>query len=214
MKSFNILIIIIIIFIYCEYNNNYIRDAFTTNEVESTIDNRFYKVSNAFSNQNAASNAMANINLFIFDFLKFLRNKFIFNNFGQYYEREFVKRVLENYDPDVIFENNPKDGEDTSYVVNKGDKFAICLRNKSTKKIHNYNLLQFVTIHELSHLGNLDWGHDDSFWAWMKFMLIQAKESGLYEPYDYSKNPTVYCGLPISFSPYFDNTYNWHMHHR
>jgi hypothetical protein len=210
MKASDIIIVVIIVLIYYECKYSVVYDTFTSNKVKSDVDKRFYGVSNAFSNQTDASNTMANINLFIFDFLKFLRNKFIFNKSGHYYEQEFVKRLLENYNPDVIFENNPKSGEDTSYVTNKGDKFAVCLRNKKTNKIHDYNLLQFVTIHELSHLGNVEYGHGYSFWAWMKFMLIQAHESGLYIPRDYSKTPIVYCGLQVTFSPYFSNKYNWH----
>jgi len=204
-----IIIIILFIIIYFEYNNNYLYDTFIATKVVSDIDGRKYRVSGVYVNTKDASNTMAKINDFIFNFLKFLRNKFIFKKIGTYDEQEFVKRVLKNYNPDVIFENDPKAGEDTSYVVNKGDQFAICLRDKQTKKIHDYNLLQFVTIHELTHLGNLDFGHGYSFWAWMKFMLIQAKESGLYTPVNYKTNPITYCGLDVNFSPYYSEQYDW-----
>lgn len=205
-----IIIITLLLIIYLEYNNNYLYDTFIATKVVSDIDGRQYRISGAYENIKDASNTMAKINNFIFDFLKFLRNKFIFKKIGTDYEQNFVKRVLKNYNPDVIFENNPKAGEDTSYVINKGEKFGICLRDKQTKEIHDYNLLQFVTIHELTHLGNLDFGHGYSFWAWMKFMLIQAEKSGLYTPVDYEKNPIIYCGLAVNFSPYYSEQYNWH----
>lgn len=214
MEISNIIIVCIIIIIYYEYRYNSLYESFVATRIESNTDKRKYNVAGLYSDTLEASNTMADINNFIFEFLKFLRNKYIFKKFGTYYEQDFVKRVLKNYNPDVIFENNPNPGEDTSYVTNKGKEFALCLRDRKTKKIHDFNLLQFVTIHELSHLGNIDFGHGYSFWSWMKFMLIQANESGLYIPKDYSKNHIVYCGLEVTFSPFYSNKYNWHIAHK
>ena len=205
----SVIIIGIIILIILENHNNYIYDTFIATKIVSSIDKRKYNVSNNYANTQEAADTMAIINNFIFNFLQFIRNKFIIKKLGTHEEQEFVKRVIKNYNPDVIFENDPKPGGDTSYVINKGDEFALCLRNKDTKKIHSDNLLQFVTIHELSHLGNTSYGHGYSFWAWFKFMLIQAKDSGLYDPVDYSKDSIEYCGLGVSFSPYFSDYYDW-----
>ena len=205
----SVIIIGIILFIILENHNNFIYDTFVATHIKSTIDKKKYKVSNKYADMQEASDTMAKINLFILNFSKYLKNKYLVKKMGSDDEQGFVKRVIKNYNPNTLFENDPKPGGDTSYVVNKGDQFAICLRNNITKKIHNYNLLQFVTIHELSHLGNIDYGHGYSFWSWMKFMLIQAKESGLYIPVDYSKDSIVYCGLKVSFSPYFSDYYNW-----
>ena len=203
------IIIVIFLLIIYEWQTHYIYDYFTTDNVISSIDKRTYRVSGGFTDMNNASNTMAKLNNFIIEFLRFLRNKFIVDKQGLYIEQAFVKRLLKNYNPDVIFENNPKPGEDTSFVVNKGEQFAICLRNKKNKTIHDMNTLQFVIIHELTHMGCINYGHGYEFWSWMKFMLIQATKSGLYTPVDYSINPVSYCGMNVSFSPYYTDIYDW-----
>ena len=196
-----IIIIILFIIIYFEYNNNYLYDTFIATKVVSDIDGRKYRVSGAYTNTKDASNTMANINDFIFNFLKFLRNKFIFKKIGTYDEQEFVKRVLKNYNPDVIFENDPKAGEDTSYVINKGDQFAICLRNKQTKKLIELNVIMFVAIHELSHIMTVEIGHTTKFWNNMKFILKNSIKHNIYKKQNFKDNPAPYCGMIITSSP-------------
>ena len=139
-----------------------------------------------------------------------MRNKYIIQKKGQINEIEFVTRMLNNYNPDNILENDPLPGEDTSYVVNKGDEFGICLRNKSDDpgKIHDIDIIKFVVLHELTHLGNKSYGHEYDFWAFFKFVLVNAKEANLYNPVNYKFMPVNYCGLEITFSPYFSD-YDW-----
>lgn len=199
---------ILIVCILIIYFKNVETEYFTNKQVESNIDKRKYKVVGGFKDNETAANKMAFLNKFVFNFLRFLKTKFIINKKGLLIEQNFVKRILQNYNPDVIFENNPKPGEDTSYVINKGQEFAICLRNKTNNEFHENNLLIFVVIHELSHLGTIDYGHEYEFWSWFKFMLIQATEAGLYIPVDYSKQNETYCGMDVSFNPMFSN-YDW-----
>ena len=47
-------------------------------------------------------------------------------------------------------------------------------------------------------------GHTPEFWDNFKFLLIHAKEIGVYEPVDYKEKPQQYCGMPITDNPYFD----------
>jgi len=202
-----ILIIGILILLYFIYNNS-VYEYFTDTTVMSSMDKRVYKVVGGFTNTKEAANKMAELSEFIVEFLRFLKNKFIINRRGTRKEQEFVNRLLKNYNPDTIFENDPKPGEDTSFVVNKGEKFGICLRDKQNTNIHDKTILHFVIIHELTHMGTIEYGHEYEFWAWMKFMVIQAKEAGLYNPVDYSKNKTSYCGLPVTSNPYFSNRYD------
>jgi hypothetical protein len=208
--NIGIVLVFIILAILYEWQNATVYEYFTTTKIVSSLDQRSYKVVGGFTDLNTASDTMSKLNNFIIEFLRFLKNKFIINQYGSQLEQEFVKRMLINYNPDVIFENDPKPGGDTSFVVNKGKQFGICLRNKKTKNIHNANLLKFVMIHEMSHLGCIKYGHGYQFWSWMKFMLIQAKESGIYTPVNYAKNPTTYCGTNVSFSPFFSDKYDWH----
>jgi hypothetical protein len=209
MELESTIIIGIILLIIYEYQTKNIYEYFSTDSIISSIDKRPYKVISRYTNKTTAADIMAQLHDFIIEFLRFLKNKFIINRRGTNLEQNFAKRLLKNYNPDVVFENDPKPGEDTSFVVNKGKKFAICLRSKKTKRIHNLKLLQFVVIHEMTHLGTITYGHDYQFWSWMKFLLTQSKEAGLYNPVNYKKSPTTYCGIDVTYSPYYSNEYDW-----
>ena len=181
---------------------------FTTTYIVSK-DQRKYRVLKEFGDNENASDILSDINSFIIEYLRYVRNKFIIQKRGNQNEINFVKRMLKNYNPDGIIENFPSGkGGDTSYVINKGKKFGICLRNKINNKFHTENTLKFVVLHELAHMGNKHYGHGYDFWAWMKFNLIQATEAGLYKPINYKLYPTNYCGLDVSFSPYYSD-YDW-----
>jgi hypothetical protein len=203
-------IIIVIIFLYFFLESD-VSEYFTSTFIVSGIDNRKYKVASEFENSDKAADKMAEISAFINVFLKHMRNKYLIRRMGNSREYDFVKRMLENYNPDVIFENNPLPGEDTAFVVNKGDKFGICLREKVINRgsIHDMNTLKFVILHELSHLGCKSYGHKYEFWSFFRFSLIQAVEAGIYTPIDYRYEPINYCGLPVRFNPYFNEDYDW-----
>ena len=204
-----IIIVLLLILILTNYRSE-ISEYLTTSQEVSNLDLRTYKVASGFSDSKDAANHMAKVHSFIIDVLANLKKKFIINGQGTQQERAFVQRVLNRYNPDVLFENDPEDGGETSYVVNKGDKFAMCLRSKNLDtmdEFHSASILQFVALHELSHLGSPTYGHDRNFWEWFRFMLIEAKFAGLHEPVDYSENSVVYCGLPVRKNPYFHRMY-------
>lgn len=115
-------------------------------------------------------------------------------------------RLRDTYNSSALKENFPTDLQYTSYVLNKGDEIAFCLHPKDNpQEIHDFNLLQFVVLHELSHLANPEHGHPISFWKTFKFILQEAAKEGLYTPVDYSKEPVVYCGVRVAYNPYFDS---------
>lgn len=127
------------------------------------------------------------------------------------YLQERVKQLLDNYDPTNIYEISPNNSSGvTSYAENK-KKLILCLRNKKPNKngyydLHDVNDLYYVTLHELAHIMNDKMNHSEEsgFWPLFKFLLINATECGVYTPVDYSKKPMVYCGLALSYNPYFD----------
>jgi hypothetical protein len=114
--------------------------------------------------------------------------------------------LLDNYNPDVIYENDPARSRETAYTVNKGDALYVCLRDRGRPEaLVDYDTLLFVYLHELSHIAAHDvWGHGEKFWETFKFVLEEAVVAGVYRPVDYSKKPTVYCGLDITYNPLFD----------
>jgi hypothetical protein len=62
----------------------------------------------------------------------------------------------------------------------------------------------FVAIHEMAHLTTMSIGHNKEFWDNFKYLLKMANECGVYDPVDYSKQQTEYCGMTISDNPYFN----------
>ena len=61
-------------------------------------------------------------------------------------DRDNVHLLKENYNSNTLQEA-PENSPHVSYSVNKGEKLAICLRNKSDNKITDLNTIMFVTIH-------------------------------------------------------------------
>ena len=114
-----------------------------------------------------------------------------------------VKRLVENFNPDKISETLPT-SEHTAYSENKGEKMAFCLNeDKQGTRLIDLSTLTFVAIHELAHLMTESIGHKDEFWDNFKFLLKNAKESGIYEPVDNSKSPVQYCGTRIDENPFY-----------
>jgi hypothetical protein len=115
-----------------------------------------------------------------------------------------VKRLVEGFNPQKISETLPT-SELTAYSENKGEKIAFCLNTtKNGDKLIDINTLTFVALHELSHILTESIGHKQEFWNNFKFVLVNAKAAGIYDPVDYKKNPKEYCGMTINDNPYYD----------
>ena len=115
-----------------------------------------------------------------------------------------TKRLVEGFNPTKISETLPT-SELTAYSENKGEKIAFCLNtSKEGNKLIDLNTLTFVALHELSHIMTKSIGHKQDFWENFKYLLQHAKESGIYDPIDYKKNPQQYCGISINDNPYYD----------
>lgn len=122
----------------------------------------------------------------------------------KYPERENVIRMKNNFNPKKIMETLPT-SEYTAYTENKGEKMAFCVtRRKNGTKLIDENTLTFVAIHELAHVMTKTHNHKDEFWHNFKFLLVNAKDIGIYTPEDYKKNPKEYCGMEITDNPYYD----------
>lgn len=122
----------------------------------------------------------------------------------KYPKRENVLRMKANFNPKKIMETLPT-SEFTAYTENKGEKMAFCVtRRKNGTKLIDENTLMFVAIHELAHVMTKTHNHKDEFWHNFKFLLVNAKDIGIYTPEDYKKTPKEYCGMEISDNPYYD----------
>jgi len=123
---------------------------------------------------------------------------------NKYPNNDDVKRLVKNFNPSKISETLPT-SELTAYSENKGEKIAFCLNTtKAGNKLIDIGTLTFVAIHELAHCMTESIGHKPEFWQNMKFLLVNAKQAGIYNPVDYKNNPKEYCGTTITDNPYYD----------
>lgn len=204
------IVAILLIIIYC--NTRVV-------SIKSTVDNNVYKVSAGFSNKKEAADFIGRMNTDMIKFLRFLKLKYhideteeqISNCNNHAYMNKYtygiVDRILNNYNFEAIYENNPRISSDTSYTISKGKSLHLCLRDrKQPNKFVPYDIFLFVALHELAHMGNSSFGHDTQFWETFKFVLHEATLANIYTPIDYRNNPVDYCGLIVEYNPLFDAT--------
>ena len=185
MDFFIVFIIIIILFFYIK---NYYAEVIY---VKSSIDNRNYLVRKLPDSQKAAD-YLASVNKDLQKIVKHMAAK--------YPDKEEVKRLFENFNPNNISEGSAESGY-TSYSVNKGERIILCIRQKNTEdSFVDKNVLIYVAVHEIAHLATSSIGHDQAFWDNFKFILNEAVDIGLYKKVDFVKNPTPYCGIKITSS--------------
>ena len=162
-------------------------------KVKSTLDDKVYIVRD-LPNSSEAANKLAQLKDNILKFVNHMKNTHP-DNVG-------VKQMLSNLKINSLIECDPHH-KYKSYSVNKGEEVAICLRHTSEGyPFNDDNSVMFTAGHELAHVMNKTVGHDESFWNYMKFNLEEMEKIGLYQPIDYAKSPTQYCGMTINHTPY------------
>ena len=113
--------------------------------------------------------------------------RFVNDLYKKYPDKENVKRLKEGFNPRKVHETLPT-SELTAYSENKGEKLAFCLsKTKHSERLIDPNTLMFVCLHELAHVASVSIGHKKEFWDNFKFLLVEAKEMGYYNPVDYKK---------------------------
>jgi hypothetical protein len=154
------------------------------------------------SNSDEAADMLAKLNRANVAVIKYMKQKYK----GTRYESH-VDRLAQKYNPDALGEHIPIGKKNTSYVSGKGRKVRFCLRPDTNRDIiHDWNILMFVSLHEISHIMNITVGHDVNFWSTFKFILKNAVEIGIYSPVDYGKYNVRYCNLVVTYSPMYDKS--------
>ena len=167
--------------------------------VKSTVDDKDYLVRNMEDKQ-AAADRLARIRAKLLTLMKFLDKT--------YKDRPFVKQIIRNFDasPERFAESTP-DAAFTSYSVNKGEKIFMCLRQRDeAEALVDENVLIFVALHEMSHIGTVSIGHTKEFWNHFAWLLEKAESISVYEYQDFAAHPVEYCGVHITDSPKYKNT--------
>ena len=95
MKN-TLIIIIILCIIFLSNAHKKLYEFMTTDEVLSDNDKRVYRISSAFNNTNMAADKLSELNKFIIDFLRFVKNKYVTNDYGERYQKDFSKKINED----------------------------------------------------------------------------------------------------------------------
>lgn len=110
----------------------------------------------------------------------------------------FIDKIIEEYDEDDLIED-----DNESFTIGKGSKIYMCIRSDEDG-FYDINLIMFVFLHELSHVGTKEYDHPKEFWNNNIWLMKEAIKIGIYQPVDYSKYPKKYCnGMLINRSPLF-----------
>jgi hypothetical protein len=164
---------------------------------KSTVDGRIYKVRDLPDKQKAAD-LLAKLRLNLATFMETLQKRFP--------NKPQVLRLQQNFvaDPHRFLESTP-DAEHTSYSVNKGEQVHFCLRQRDgSESLVNTDVMMFVALHEMAHMGTKTIGHDQDFWNNFGWLLREAESAGLYKPQDFKSHPVAYCGVQITDAPRYD----------
>lgn len=189
-----LIIVVIIIAIYFIYKK--VKFHLNSVKVKSNVDGEYYTVRNTPYKQYSAD-TLATINQRIAKLLKLIQNDRENHIFSSN-----IQQAIRRYNPKNLIENI--DLEDTSYSINKGESVVACIASRDiTEKIYNIELLMYVMIHELTHVGCRSIGHGDEFKAFFSYLLGKAADCNcdIWTYTDYAKNPQEYCGMIINSTP-------------
>jgi hypothetical protein len=167
--------------------------------VESSVDGARYIVRNLPDKQEAADRLARTR-------AKLLR---LMNHLNQTHgEKALVAQMMRNFDasPSRFSESTP-DASYTSYSVNKGEKVYMCLRQRNEREeLVDENIITFVALHELAHIGTSEIGHTTQFWNNFGWILTQAQELSIYRHVNFAAHPVEYCGIHITDQPSYDRS--------
>ena len=200
MESSNLPWIFILVVVGVAYVAMYFKDSkYPMALVKSSVDKESYLVRNLPDKQDAADR-LARVRGKILILRTHLRQTHM--------DKPFVKQMVDNFDCSAArFSESTPDAQFTSYSVNKGEKVFMCLRQRNDKEeLVNENIILFVALHEMSHVGTVSVGHTPEFWNNFAWLLKQAEATKVYEYTNFAAHPVEYCGVHITDSPTYKET--------
>jgi len=173
----------------------WIRDHFLRTWIRSSVDGKYYHVLKSRYQQQAADN-LATIQQ---QMLAFVRQLYI--NRGTFSPDivPYIIRLHSRYHPDRtrLSEGIP-DPKKSTFTLNKGESITFCLAGEGMNQPYELNILVYVAIHELAHVGTPKQDHHGPEFQYLHaFLLKEAIRQRVYIPRDFSKNPVNYCNVHI-----------------
>lgn len=86
-----------------------------------------------------------------------------------------------------------------AYSISKSD-VRVCVRD-SSGALGDKNAAMYVLLHELAHVATNEFGHTETFWKNMRYLLELAEKYGIYTFTDHVKQSTTLCDRPLGESP-------------
>lgn len=178
--------------------------------VMSDLDNRYYMVRNQKDKKHAA-NFLAKLRKNIFLISNTLMSKLNDPNASssdkKRYDsnKKYILQLNNNIKNIAILESS-QNSVYTSYTINKGEQIVFCIRSKSisnylqSNNMHDFNLVMYVLLHEISHVACPDLQHTDLFKKIFRFICEEAILMGIYEKIDFALFPREYCGMTVNAS--------------
>lgn len=176
--------------------------------VKSDIDNASYMVRNQ-KDKKLAANFLAKLRGNIYAIVDYTTKKIENPQIAElpkYKEfRPYIIQLKEKI-KDVIVRESAANSVYTSYTVNKGEQIIFCIRSKSitnllkSNDIHDFNLVMYVMLHEISHVACPEYDHTPLFKRIFRFLCEEAIEMGIYKKIDFASSPQEYCGMGINES--------------
>lgn len=177
--------------------------------VKSDVDGDIYMVQDR-KDKIQAANLLANVKANIYKITEYMYKKTqdpTTNNTERY--KEYYPYIMQLKDKikDVVIRESSGNSVYTSYTVNKGEKIIFCIRSKNItnylqngSNIHDLNVIMYVALHEISHVGCPEYNHTPLFKKIFRFICEEAIELGIYKKLNFASNPREYCGMLISNS--------------
>ena len=190
MRILTLIIIIVTIVLLTLYFVRLVRLEVTY--VKSSLDNRNYKVINNDDKEEAAY-----ILSVIAQKIKKLR-EYLVINVKKYPEYGTYILLMNRRLGKVILSENEPNGRETSYTLNKGEEISLCLKSQKTGEFHDFNLIMYIVLHELSHVACPELQHTELFKKIFIFIIQVACDIGIYTYINYNINPHEYCGITIT----------------
>jgi hypothetical protein len=174
----------------------------------SDIDNHRYMVRNR-KDKKTAANFLAKLRSNIY-----LITNYVYNNLNnsvigktpRYIQFKPYILQLHTKIKNVVVKESAENTVYTSYTVNKGEQIIFCIRSKNISNlvaennIHDFNLVMYVMLHEISHVACPEYDHTPLFKMIFKFLCEEAVELGIYKKIDFRQEPKEYCGMRIDDS--------------